>query len=169
LLAARNERQLDSFVGFAAARPREATMKANGLDQARLLLKIVLGAVPIVAGLDKFTNLLTNWEKYLNPAVSQLVPAATFMRVVGVVEIAAGALVLFGNHRVARVGAYLVAAWLLCIAVNLLAMGQFLDVAVRDFVMACGAYTLAKLEEAGVRGAHDEPARRTATAGGPSV
>jgi uncharacterized membrane protein YphA (DoxX/SURF4 family) len=126
-------------------------MKTNVLNQPYWILKVAFGVVPIVAGLDKFTNLLTHWEQYLSPAVARIVPAFTFMRVVGVIEIVAGLLVL---SRLTRIGAYVVAAWLVGIAVNLLSTGHFLDVAVRDLVMACGAFTLAKLEEAGV--AHHE-------------
>lgn len=122
-------------------------MRINGLNQPYWILRVAFGVVPIVAGLDKYTNLLTNWEQYLNPVVAGLVPASVFMRVVGVIEIAAGALVL---SKQTRLGAYVVAAWLVGIALNLLSSGRFLDVAVRDLVMAAGAFTLAKLEEAGV-------------------
>jgi uncharacterized membrane protein YphA (DoxX/SURF4 family) len=122
-------------------------MKTNALSQPYWILKVAFGAVPIVAGLDKFTNLLTNWEQYLSPIVARAVPALGFMRVVGVVEIVAGVLVL---SKLTRLGAYVVTGWLVCIALNLLSSGRFLDVAVRDLVMACGAFTLAKLEEAGV-------------------
>lgn len=122
-------------------------MRTNMLSQPYWALRVAFGVVPIVAGLDKYTNLLTNWEQYLSPLLSGFVPAAVFMRVVGVVEIAAGALVL-SKHT--RLGAYVVAAWLVGIALNLLSSGRFLDVAVRDLVMAAGAFTLAKLEEAGV-------------------
>lgn len=119
-------------------------MSFNQLSQPYWMLRLAFGAVPIVAGLDKFTNLLTNWEQYLSPVVSQLIPAGIFMRAVGVIEIAAGILVL---SKMTRIGAYVVAAWLVAIALNLLSMGRFLDVAVRDLVMSVGAFTLAKLEE----------------------
>lgn len=122
-------------------------MKTNVLNQPYLVLKVAFGAVPIVAGLDKFLNLLTNWEQYLSPIVAGVVPASAFMRAVGVIEIVAGVLVL---SKQTRLGAYVVAAWLVGIALNLLSTGHFLDVAVRDLVMAAGAFTLAKLEEAGV-------------------
>jgi uncharacterized membrane protein YphA (DoxX/SURF4 family) len=74
------------------------------------LLRLTFGLVPIVAGLDKFTNLLTNWEKYLNPSLAELLPfsASTFMMIVGVIEIAAGLLVLIRP----AIGAYVVMAWL---------------------------------------------------------
>ena len=134
-------------------------MKTNALNQPYWILKIGFGVVPIVAGLDKFTNLLTNWEQYLNPMVAHAVPAFAFMRVVGVIEIVAGVLVL-SKHT--RLGAYVVAAWLAGIALSLLGSGHFLDVAVRDLMMACGAFTLAKLEEAGVA-RQRESARPTAS------
>jgi uncharacterized membrane protein YphA (DoxX/SURF4 family) len=116
------------------------------LNQPWWTLKLAFGLVPIVAGLDKFTNLLTDWTQYLSPLATSVLPvsAATFMHVVGVIEIAAGLLVL---SKFTRLGAYVVMAWLVCIALNLLSMGRFLDVAVRDLVMATGAFTLAKLTE----------------------
>jgi uncharacterized membrane protein YphA (DoxX/SURF4 family) len=107
------------------------------------ILRLVFGLVPIVAGLDKFTNLLVNWENYLNPAVLNLIPLSghAFMQVVGVIEIAAGVLVLARP----RLGGLVVSAWLICIALSLIASGKYLDVAVRDLVMAVGAFTLASL------------------------
>ena len=109
-------------------------------------LRIAFGLTAFLAGLDKFSNLLTNWEQYLSPLVTQLLPvtASTFMHVVGVIEIAAGVLVL---SKLTRLGAYVVAAWLVAIALNLLFTGRYFDVAVRDVVMAVGAFTLAKLTE----------------------
>ncbi|MGC4094435.1 MAG: DoxX family protein [Polyangiaceae bacterium] len=121
-------------------------MKTKALHQPYRLLKLTFGVVPIVAGLDKFTNLLTNWEQYLNPLLARAVPPFAFLRVIGVVEIVAGLVVL---SKFTRLGAYVVAAWLVGIALNLLSSGHFLDVAVRDLVMAVGALTLAKLEGAG--------------------
>lgn len=111
------------------------------------MLKVLYGVVPIVAGLDKFTNLLTDWTQYLSPLATQLVPvgAATFMHIAGVIEIAVGVLVL---TRFTRVGAYIVSAWLVLIALNLVMLGSFYDVAVRDLAMAAGAFTLARMTEA---------------------
>ncbi|MGX5820613.1 hypothetical protein ACWKWU_20630 [Chitinophaga lutea] len=105
-------------------------------------LKLTYGIVPIVAGLDKFTNLLTNWADYLGNNVN-LIPfdPAVFMKIVGVVEIIAGIIVFVRP----LVGAYIVMAWLICIALQLLIGGQYFDVAVRDLVMAMGAYTFAQL------------------------
>ncbi|HCN84085.1 MAG TPA: hypothetical protein DIT07_10775 [Sphingobacteriaceae bacterium] len=115
----------------------------SGLSQIQTLLKLTFGLVPIVAGADKFTNLLTNWSDYLNPSVAAMLPfsAATFMMIVGVIEIVAGILVLIDAQK----GAYLVSAWLVLIALSLLASGNYLDVAVRDIVMAIGAYSLARI------------------------
>ncbi len=119
---------------------RSASLK---LTTVWTVLRFTFGLVPIVAGLDKFTNLLVNWESYINPLVLRLIPlsAATFMGIVGIVEIAAGVLTLARP----RIGAYVVMAWLICIALSLIASGRFLDVAVRDLVMAIGAFSLANL------------------------
>jgi len=111
--------------------------------QLQQTLKITFGVVPIVAGLDKFTNLLANWPAYLGNNLKGMLPfdPLVFMKVVGIIEIVAGIIVL------ARplLGAYIVMAWLVCIALQLIAGGQYFDVAVRDLVMAVGAYTLAQL------------------------
>jgi uncharacterized membrane protein YphA (DoxX/SURF4 family) len=114
------------------------------LNQSWWALKIAFGVVPMVAGLDKFFNLLTNWEQYLSPLVARVIPASTFMHAVGIIEIAAGLLVL---SKLTRLGAYVVAAWLVGIALNLLGTGHYFDIAVRDLVMAVGAFTLARLSE----------------------
>lgn len=108
-------------------------------------LWLTYGLVPLLAGLDKFFNLLTDWPKYLSPAMANLLPvsAPTFMHVVGIIEIAVGLMVL---TRWTRIGAWIAMAWLALIAVNLITMGLF-DIAVRDLAMAVGAYTLARLAE----------------------
>jgi uncharacterized membrane protein YphA (DoxX/SURF4 family) len=125
------------------------------------LLRVVFGVVPIVAGLDKFLGLLADWEAYLGPLARSLIPldAATFMRGVGIIEVAAGVLVL---SRFTRVGAYVVSAWLVAIALQLLVSGRFLDVAVRDLVMATGAFALARLSEAREQASSRAPARAAA-------
>lgn len=105
-------------------------------------LKWTYGLVPIVAGLDKFTNLLTHWSDYLGRTKSMIpFEPETFMRLVGIIEIIAGLLVLTRP----RVGGYVVMIWLICIALQLIVSGQHFDVAVRDLVMAIGAYTLVSL------------------------
>lgn len=107
------------------------------------LLTLTYGVIPIVAGADKFTNLLTDWEKYLNPVLKNNLPfsAHTFMLVVGLIEIIAGVLVFIKPEK----GGYLVCIWLVSIALTLLAGGNYLDVAVRDLAMAVGAFSLAKI------------------------
>ena len=116
----------------------------NRLNTTWWALRLLFGVVPIAAGLDKFLNLLTDWTSYLNPVVTKLLPVApgTFMHIVGVIEIAAGIVVL---SRLTRVGAYVVTVWLVAIALNLLVMGKFLDVAVRDLGLAVAAFSLAQL------------------------
>ena len=134
------------------------------LDASWWALRLAYGLVPIVAGIDKFTNLLTQWTNYLSPIIPRVLGIApsTFMHVAGVVEIAAGVLVL---TRFTRYAAYVVAAWLLLIAVNLLTTGQYFDIAVRDVVMAVGAFVLARLSEvrADVRNRAVEPSVLQAT------
>lgn len=109
-------------------------------------LRIALGVAPFLAGLDKFFNILTKWTMYLNPLVLRVVPVApgTFMRAVGVVEMIVGIAIL---TRWTRLGAYVAAAWLVCIALNLITMGAFFDVAVRDLLIAVAAFSLARLTE----------------------
>jgi uncharacterized membrane protein YphA (DoxX/SURF4 family) len=122
-------------------------MLDNRLNAPYWSLRTVFGVVPLVAGLDKFTNLLTDWRQYLNPLAERMLPmsGSTFMRVVGVIEILVGLAVL---TRWTRLGAYVASVWLVLIALNLLTSGHFLDVAVRDLSMAVGAFALARLEEA---------------------
>jgi uncharacterized membrane protein YphA (DoxX/SURF4 family) len=113
------------------------------VKQVQNILRLTFGIVPIVAGLDKFTNLLTYWPDYLNANLAGILPmsALAFMKIVGVIEIVAGILVLVRPLN----GAYVVMAWLICIALQLILGGHYFDVAVRDLVMAMGAFTLAKL------------------------
>lgn len=117
----------------------------SNVELVRNLLKFTFGLVPIVAGLDKFTNILTNWTQYLGGWMVDLLPfePSVFMMIVGVIEIVAGILVFTKT----RFGAYLVSVWLVMIALTLLFSGSYLDVAVRDIVMAIGAFSLAKLSE----------------------
>jgi len=116
----------------------------NRLNTTWWALRVLFGFVPIAAGLDKFFNFLTNWQAYLNPLATKVIPVspATFMHIVGVIEIVAGVVVL---SQLTKVGAYVVTAWLVAIALNLLTMGKFLDVAVRDLGLAVAAFSLAQL------------------------
>ena len=117
------------------------------MDKPYWMLRIAFGLTAFLAGLDKFFNLLTNWEQYANPMITNMlgISPGLLMRVAGVIEIVAGLALLAG---ITRLGGYVVAAWLTLIALSLVASGHFLDVAVRDLVMAVGAFTLAKLSEA---------------------
>ena len=116
------------------------------LDSAWWALRIGLGVGPFLAGLDKFFNLLTNWGMYLSPTVEALLPFSgpVFMRTVGVIEMAVGLAILAGWTRI---GGYVAAAWLVAIAANLVSMGTFFDLAVRDVEIAIAAYTLARMSE----------------------
>ena len=121
------------------------------IGQLQNTLRLSYGVVPIVAGLDKFTNLLTNWSDYLGTNIQSMLPlsAVAFMKIVGIIEILAGILVLVKPLA----GAYLVMVWLICIALQLIFGGHYFDVAVRDLVMAMGAFTLAQLTRMRLAGA----------------
>lgn len=106
------------------------------------LLKITYGLLFIVAGADKFTKYVTEWEKYISPLVLQHVPLTSFqiVVVVAIFEIILGIIILSRT----RLGAYIAAGWLMVIAVNLATM-MLLDIAVRDIVMAIAAFSLGQL------------------------
>jgi uncharacterized membrane protein YphA (DoxX/SURF4 family) len=116
------------------------------IDQTWWALRLTYGVVAFLAGLDKFFNILVNWESYVSPLVGNLLPvsASSLMRAVGVVEMLVGLLIL---TNATRLGAYVASAWLLLIAGTLALTGSHLDVAVRDVAMAVGAWTLARLTE----------------------
>jgi len=107
-------------------------------------LRIALGVGPIVAGIDKYFNKLADWGMYLSPYATKVVPASasSLMHVVGVVEIIAGVIVL---SKWTRIGSYIVMAWLIAIAINLVTTGMFYDLAVRDLEIAVGAFVLSQL------------------------
>ncbi len=107
-------------------------------------LRVVFGVVPIVAGVDKFFDLLVDWDKYLSPSFRRLIPMdpSAFMDLVGIVEIIVGLGVLFTPWT--RVFAWIATIWLWCIALDLLT-GRFYDIAVRDVVMGISALCLARL------------------------
>lgn len=111
--------------------------------QAYQILHWAFVAAPVIAGADKFVGLLTNWDQYLAPVLARISPLGTHgtMLAVGVVEIAAGLVVALKP----RVGAYVVAAWLVGIILNLLLLGSFFDVALRDFGLCLGALALGRL------------------------
>src|SRR3954451_3709953 len=122
-------------------RPRRLSADPN--HQAFLLLRTVFTVAPIVFGLDKFANVLTDWPQYLAPWIDRIVPgtAQQAMYAVGVVEILAGVLVAVAP----RIGAWVVAAWLAGIIVNLLTIPGFYDIALRDFGLLVAAVALGRL------------------------
>jgi hypothetical protein len=113
--------------------------------QAFAVLKVLFVLIPVLAGLDKFFYLLTNWSGYIAPVVLQAVNGHDrgFMAIVGVVEIVAG----IGVWLRPRIFSYIVSLWLLGIVINLLLTGQFFDVAVRDLGLAVSAFCLGKLSQ----------------------
>lgn len=115
------------------------------LESPRIALRVSFGLVPLLAGLDKFTYLLTDWSAYVGPVAGALLPVepATFLYAVGVVEILVGLAVL---TRWTVIGSYAAAGWLTLVAANLVLAG-FFDIAVRDLVLAVAAFTLARLTE----------------------
>jgi hypothetical protein len=119
------------------------TKEHHAVERAWSILKYTFGIVPIAAGADKFLNLLADWEMYMHPALANILPVSphAFMMIVGVIEILAGILVLAKT----KIGAYVVSLWLFAIALNLLFMGQYLDIAVRDIVLSICALVLAQL------------------------
>jgi len=117
------------------------------LNSGYWALRIAFGLGPLLAGLDKFTNILVSWEKYLNPLVQRMLPisAMTFMRCVGVIEVIVGLAILLGATRTFG---YIAMVWLFAIAANLVSMGTYYDIAVRDILLGIGAYSLARVTEA---------------------
>jgi uncharacterized membrane protein YphA (DoxX/SURF4 family) len=127
--------------------PTSTTLRRDPAAQAFLLLRIAFTVAPILFGLDKFANVLTDdWTKYLAPQFNDLIPgnASDAMHIVGVVEIAAGLVVA----AVPRFGGILVAGWLAGIILNLLLVGGYGDIALRDFGLLLGALTLSRLASA---------------------
>jgi uncharacterized membrane protein YphA (DoxX/SURF4 family) len=111
--------------------------------QAYRILQAGFIAAPILAGLDKFFNILVDWQQYLAPFIGNIVAPGLFMAVVGVVEIAAGV----GVAIKPRIFAYVVAAWLVGIIFNLLILPGYFDVALRDLGLAFGALALGRLSQ----------------------
>jgi hypothetical protein len=126
--------------------PAASDLRSDPVAQAFMLLRIAFTVAPILFGLDKFAGVLTDdWTRYLAPAFDDVIPgsAGDAMHIVGVVEIAAGLVVALAP----RYGGLLVAAWLGGIIVNLLIVGGYGDVALRDFGLLLGALTLARLAQ----------------------
>jgi uncharacterized membrane protein YphA (DoxX/SURF4 family) len=118
--------------------------ESNKITSAFWALRIALGATAFLAGADKFTNLLTDWEKYIAPEASEKLPLSNknFMRVVGLIEMLVGIGILSPKSRISS---YAASVWLSCIAANLV-MNKDYDIAVRDINMAVGAFALGQLD-----------------------
>jgi hypothetical protein len=124
----------------------DTPVATNRVDRVVSILHWTYGLVPIIAGADKFLHVLTDWNKYLAPVVTDIIPVSpsVFMSIVGVIEIVAGIIVLLRP----KVGSLIVCLWLIGIVINLLLTGKYFDVAVRDAVMAIGAFCLYTLLDA---------------------
>ena len=148
------------FTQTATGVPTERARLHDPAYQAFLLLRTAFTLAPVLFGLDKFFNVLTDWERYLAPTIIDIVPgtAQQAMLMVGVVEIAAGVLVAVRPH----IGGYVVAAWLAGIIANLLLIPGFYDVALRDFGLFVAALALARLA-AGFRATHASTAHEGPT------
>src|SRR3954464_2637690 len=132
-----------TLLGRATTVPDPAVRVPAAAPQVFWVLRIGFTVLPIVFGLDKFANLLTDWAKYLAPQIDSLVPGTAHqaMLAVGVVEIVAGLVVAVSP----RFGGPLVAVWLAGIIVNLLLIGGYADVALRDFGLLVAALGLSRL------------------------
>jgi uncharacterized membrane protein YphA (DoxX/SURF4 family) len=136
----------DRGAAIPAAAPPAETARADWSDarfQAFAIMRLAFTVAPIAFGLDKFFNVMVHWPQYLAPWVNDIMPgsAQDFMYFVGVVEIVAGVAVLLKP----RYGAYVVAAWLGGIIINLLTYSGYYDIALRDFGLLLGALTLGRL------------------------
>jgi len=139
----------------SATRGSSTIGRGDPVYQSFRMLQLGFVVAPILAGLDKFFNLLTDWTDYLAPVIADNLPfsASTLMMIIGVVEIAAGLLVAVRP----RIGGFVVAAWLVAIILNLLLAHDYYDVALRDLGLALGALSLARLADVAA------PARAAAT------
>ncbi len=113
----------------------------NTVNQAYHLLHIAFIIIPIVAGLDKFFNWLTSWQQYLSSPFNIFGNAGTTMMVVGIIEIIVG----IGVWIKPKYFAYVVAAWLFGIIINMLILGKFYDIALREFGLMLAALALGRL------------------------
>lgn len=138
------------MASFTSSSSAGSTDFSDPARQAFVLLRVGFTAAPILFGLDKFTNWMVDWSTYLWSGFDSVIPgtAATAMLIVGVIEVVAGILVAVRP----RLGGLVVAAWLGGIILNLLLLGDFLDIALRDFGLLLGALTLSRLAAA-----HGEP------------
>ena len=143
---------MDNIIATEAPATPVAVERADAQParQAYHILHWGFVAAPTIAGIDKFTHLLTNWDQYLAGRIEHILPMSghAFMMLVGVVEIIAGLIVALKP----RVGAWIVAAWLCGIIINLLLVSGFYDIALRDFGLLLAAIALARLSAVYDRG-----------------
>lgn len=139
---------------------RDVVVAHSPANQAFRILHFAYVVAPVVAGLDKFTHLLVNWDNYLAPQVASRLPIAphTFMQIAGAIEVVAGLIVALRP----KIGGVIVGLWLLGIVGNLLMTGTYFDIALRDFGLALGAFALARLAAAHERGGLDVTYRSVA-------
>ncbi len=132
-----------AYVGREPSRSFSERLRTDAGYQAFVLMRLAFTVAPILFGLDKFFNVMVDWEKYLAPWIVEVVPfsATTAMHLVGIVEIAAG----IGVALKPRYFGYVVATWLAGIVVNLLSYSGYYDIALRDFGLLLAALTLARL------------------------
>lgn len=134
----------------------------NSARQAYWVLRVAFTIVPVVAGIDQFTDKLANWDMYLAPLATRLlpVPAHTLMMIAGAAEVVAGLIVAFAP----RIGGWIVAIWLWLIIINLLVAAGFYDNALRDFGLSLGAVALARLGAGFERPRHVQPVTQSPVA-----
>jgi uncharacterized membrane protein YphA (DoxX/SURF4 family) len=122
---------------------QQTRFASNSTHQAYRILHAGFTVLPIIAGLDKFFHLLVNWDMYLTPVIARLsrIPGHSLMLIVGVIEVIAGILVAIKP----RIGAYVVAAWLWVVIIDLLLVSGYYDVALRDFGLSLAALALGRL------------------------
>lgn len=116
----------------------------NKFNHMWTIARYVYGLVPILIGADKFTFFIVNWNIYVSPFVASYFPITTFVPVVGIIEIVAGLLIL---TKWPRFGAYLVAAWVMAVIVNLFMIGDMYDIILRDIAIAFGYIMFGMLTE----------------------
>ena len=128
---------------MATAAAIQTRVTSNPTYQAYQILHVGFAILPIVAGLDKFFHILVNWDMYLAPFIARLSPISghNLMMIIGIIEIVAGILVAIKP----RIGAYVVAAWLWGIIINLLLLSGYYDVALRDLGLSLGVLALGRL------------------------
>ncbi|MGZ5280395.1 MAG: hypothetical protein ACXWC9_10655 [Pseudobdellovibrionaceae bacterium] len=117
----------------------------NLIYQAFMVLQSGLTAVPLIAGMDKFVEILANWPQYLAPGIPQILgmSSQSFMYLVGFVEI----IIAIGVALYPRIFSYVVMGWFIAIIINLLMLGQYFDIVLRDFGLAVAAFALSRLSQ----------------------